>query len=86
MPTSVIPASRIASSAWNRMGAPATGISCLALVCVSGRSRDPSPPRQDERPHQPSDGMQLVEPPPLPTGCRLNPPVMKTATGLPRNV
>ena len=39
-----MPASRIASSAWNRIGAPATGISCFAFVCVSGRRRDPSPP------------------------------------------
>ena len=44
IPTSMMPASRMASSAWNRIGAPATGISCFAFVCVSGRSRDPCPP------------------------------------------
>ncbi len=44
MPTSRIPASAIASSAWNRIGVPATGISCFAFVEVIGRSREPSPP------------------------------------------
>src|SRR5262245_36292048 len=46
MPTSSIPASAMARSAWNRIGVLAIGMSCLALVWVMGRSRDPSPPER----------------------------------------
>ena len=91
-----MPASRIASSAWNRIGAPATGISCFAFVWVSGRSRDPSPPaRINARirwplasgvlSHQASGAMQSVVGVPLPTGSRWKLPEMNTATGLPRS-
>src|SRR5262249_15286315 len=46
MPTSTMPASAIARRAWNRMGVLAIGMSCLALVWVMGRRRDPSPPER----------------------------------------
>ena len=52
MPTSVMPASRIASRAWNRIGVPAIGISCFAFVWVMRPQAGALPARQDQRAHQ----------------------------------
>ena len=54
MPTSVMPASRIASSAWNRIGVPAIGISCFACVWVMRAQPGALAAGQHQRAHQAS--------------------------------